>query len=174
MWLGKRMCILVLFSILTDGDGSLLSRSSGVRVRYLRLCVFLLHLGRGIDTGCRLSVIQCHIAQSTFAVCMTYLGARGMPEHIQRPHVDNMEALKAPVFILWSCLDMERRENCPKKALGGSGWRVLYLRPGEYLDECLSLLRGHKIPISEYDGGTRLKQTLIDFYADMIEMYERG
>ena len=24
------------------------------------------------------------------------LGARGMPEHIQRPHVDNMEALKAP------------------------------------------------------------------------------
>ena len=26
------------------------------------------------------------------------LGARGMPEHIQRPHGDNMEALKAPVF----------------------------------------------------------------------------
>ena len=24
------------------------------------------------------------------------LGARGMPEHIQKPHVDNMEALKAP------------------------------------------------------------------------------
>ena len=32
------------------------------------------------------------------------LGARGMPEHIQRPHVDNMEALKAPVFILWELL----------------------------------------------------------------------
>ena len=31
-------------------------------------------------------------------------GARGMPEHIQRPHVDNMEALKAPVFILWEQL----------------------------------------------------------------------
>jgi len=29
------------------------------------------------------------------------LGAIGMPEHIQRPHVDNMEALKAPVFFLW-------------------------------------------------------------------------
>ena len=28
------------------------------------------------------------------------LGARGMPEHIQRPHVDNMEALKAPVFFV--------------------------------------------------------------------------
>ena len=32
------------------------------------------------------------------------LGARGMPEHIQRPHVDNIEALKAPVFFLWELL----------------------------------------------------------------------
>ena len=33
------------------------------------------------------------------------LGARGMPEHIQRPHVDNMEALKSagifPVGVAW-------------------------------------------------------------------------
>lgn len=58
------------------------------------------------------------------------LGARGMPEHIQRPHVDNIEALKAPVFFLWSCLDMERRENYPKKVLRGSGWRVLDLHQG--------------------------------------------
>ena len=32
------------------------------------------------------------------------LGARGMPEHIQRPHMDNIEALKAPVFFLWELL----------------------------------------------------------------------
>lgn len=32
------------------------------------------------------------------------LGARGMPEYIQRPHVDNMEALKAPAFFLWELL----------------------------------------------------------------------
>lgn len=43
---------------------------------------------------------------------------------------------------------------------------------GEYLEECLSLLRDYKVPTSEYDRGTRLKQTLIDFYADMMEMYE--
>lgn len=46
--------------------------------------------------------------------------------------------------------------------------------PGEHLEECLSLLREYKIPISEYDGGTRLRQTLIDFYSDMVEMYENG
>ena len=55
------------------------------------------------------------------------LGARVMPKHIQMPHVDNLEALKAPVFFLWELLDIERRENCPKKALRGSGWRVLDL-----------------------------------------------
>ena len=69
---------------------------------------------------------------------------------------------------------MELRENCPKKALRGSGWRVFRSSTGEYLEECLSLLRDYKVPISEYDGGTRLKQTLIDFYADMMEMYENG
>ena len=58
------------------------------------------------------------------------LSARGMPEHIQRPHVDNMEALKAPVFSCGSCFDMEHRENCLKMALRGSGWRVLDLHRG--------------------------------------------
>ena len=46
--------------------------------------------------------------------------------------------------------------------------------PGEYLEECISLLRYYKVLMSEYDGGTRLKQTLINFYADMMEMYESG
>lgn len=46
--------------------------------------------------------------------------------------------------------------------------------PVEYLEECLSLLRDNKVPISEYDGGTRLRQTLMNFYADMMEIYERG
>lgn len=29
------------------------------------------------------------------------LGARGMPEHIQKPYVDNIEALKAPDRRRW-------------------------------------------------------------------------
>lgn len=34
-------------------------------------------------------------------------------------------------------------------------------------------LESNKISISEYDGRTRLRQTLIDFYLDMVELYER-
>ena len=102
------------------------------------------------------------------------LGARGMPEHIQRPHVDNMEALKAPVFILWELLGYGTPKELSEKGIKRVWMASFRSSPGEYLEECLSLLRDYKVPISEYDGGTRLRQTLIDFYADMIEMYERG
>ena len=70
------------------------------------------------------------LIESICEVQDSMLGAKGMPEHIQMPHVDNLEALKAPVFSCGSCLDMERRENCPKKALRGSGCRVLDLHRG--------------------------------------------
>ena len=102
------------------------------------------------------------------------LGARGMPKHIQMPHVDNMEALKAPVFFLWELLGYGTPRELSEKGVKRVWMASLRSSPGEYLDECLSLLREYKIPISEYDGGTKLRQTLIDFYSDMMEMYERG
>ena len=102
------------------------------------------------------------------------LGARGLPEHIQRPHVDNLEALKAPVFILWELLGYGTARELSEKGVKRVWMASFRSSPGEYLDECLSLLREYKIPISEYDGGTRLRQTLIDFYSDMVELYERG
>ena len=45
------------------------------------------------------------------------LGARGMPEHIQRPHVDNMEALKAPVFFLWELLGYGTARELSEKGI---------------------------------------------------------
>ena len=102
------------------------------------------------------------------------LGARGMPEHIQRPHVDNVEALKAPVFFLWALLGYGTARELSEKGIGKVWMASFRSSPGEYLEECLSLLRDYKVPITEYDGGTRLRQTLINFYADMMEMYENG
>ena len=102
------------------------------------------------------------------------LGARGMPEHIQRPHVDNIEALKAPVFFMWELLGYGTPRELSEKGIKRAWMASFRSSPGEYLEKCLSLLRGHKIPISEYDGGTRLRQTLIDFYSDMVELYESG
>ena len=100
------------------------------------------------------------------------LGARGMPKHIQMPHVDNLEALKAPVFFLWALLGYGTARELSEKGIGRVWMASFRSSPGEYLEECLSLLRDYKIPISEYDAGTGLRQTLIDFYSDMVEMYE--
>ena len=100
------------------------------------------------------------------------LGARGMPKHIQMPHVDNLEALKAPVFFLWALLGYGTARELSEKGIGKVWMASFRSSPGEYLEECLSLLRDYKIPISEYDVGTGLRQTLIDFYSDMVEMYE--
>lgn len=102
------------------------------------------------------------------------LGARGMPEHIQRPHVDNIEALKAPAFFLCELLGYGTTKELSEKGVKRVWMASFRSSPGEYLEECLSLLRDYKVPISEYDGGTRLRQTLIDFYSDMVELYERG
>ena len=102
------------------------------------------------------------------------LGARGMPKHIQMPYVANLEALKAPVFFLWELLGYGTARELSEKGVKRAWMASFRSSPGEYLDECLSLLREYKIPISEYDGGTRLRQTLIDFYSDMVELYERG
>ena len=44
------------------------------------------------------------LVESMCDVQDSMIGAIGMPEHIQRPHVDNMEALKAPVFFIWELL----------------------------------------------------------------------
>ena len=114
------------------------------------------------------------LVESMCAVQGRMLGARGMPEHIQRPHVDNIEALKAPMFFLWALLGYGTSRELSEKGIGRVWIASFRSSPGEYLEECLSLLRDYKVPISEYDGGTGLRQTLINFYADMMEMYERG
>lgn len=102
------------------------------------------------------------------------LGARGMPEYIQRPHVDNMEALKAPAFFLCELLGYGTTKELSEKGVKRVWMASFRSSPGEYLEECLSLLRDYKVPISEYGAKIGLRQTLINFYADMMEMYERG
>ena len=99
------------------------------------------------------------------------LGARGMPKHIQMPHVDNMEALKAPVFFLWELLGYGTPRELSEKGIRRVWMASFRSSPGEYLEECLSLLRDYKVPISVYDGGTRLRQTLMNFYAGMMNSY---
>ena len=65
------------------------------------------------------------LAESLCEVQDRMLGARGLPEHIERPHVDNMEALKAPVFFLWELL----------------GYGTLFLAGEVYISDCIVLFK---------------------------------
>lgn len=112
------------------------------------------------------------LVESMCEVQDSMIGVRGMPEYIQRPHVDNMEALKAPVFFLWELLGYGTPRELSENGIMRVWIASFRSSPGEYLEECLSLLRDYKVPISEYDEGTRLRQTLMNFYSDMVELYE--
>ena len=98
----------------------------------------------------------------------------GPNEQIKKGLVAELEPLKAPVFFLWELPGYGTPRELSEKGVKRVWMASFRSSPGESLDECLSLLREYKIPISEYDGGTRLRQTLIDFYSDMVELYERG
>ena len=98
----------------------------------------------------------------------------GPNEQIKKGWATELEPLKAPVFFLWELLGYGTARELSEKGIGRVWMASFRSSPGEYLEECLSLLRDYKIPISEYDAGTGLRQTLINFYADMMEMYESG
>ncbi len=102
------------------------------------------------------------------------LGARGMPDYIQKPLADEVEALKAPMFFLFELLGYGTAAELSEKGIKRTWMASFRSSPGEYLEECLSLLREYRVPITEYDEGTGLKQTLTNFYGDMLEEYERG
>ena len=98
----------------------------------------------------------------------------GPNEQIKKGWATELEPLKAPVFFLFELLGYGTARELSEKGIGRAWMASFRSSPGEYLEECLSLLRDYKIPISEYDAGTGLRQTLIDFYSDMVELYERG
>ena len=102
------------------------------------------------------------------------LQTHGPSDEIKKGWAAELEPLKAPVFFLWELLGYGTPRELSEKGVKRVWMASFKSSPGEYLEECLSLLRDYKVPISEYDGGTRLKQTLMNFYADMMEMYERG
>ena len=102
------------------------------------------------------------------------LQTRGPSDEIKKGWAAELEPLKAPVFFLFELLGYGTVRELSENGIGKVWMASFRSSPGEYLEECLSLLRDYKVPISEYDGGAGLRQTLINFYSDMVELYEGG
>ena len=90
----------------------------------------------------------------------------GMPDFLQEPKVANVEALKVPMFYVWSRLYGHTHTLSPR---GTSAYWLASFKtsPPEYLSECMRLLREGEIPYVDME----LRNSLINFYSDLAEAY---
>ena len=82
------------------------------------------------------------------------------------PKLSNVEALKVPMFYVWSRLYGHTHTLSPR---GTSAYWLASFKtsPSEYLSECMRLLREGEIPYID----TELRNSLINFYSDFAEAY---
>ena len=95
-----------------------------------------------------------------------------MPDHVQRSIADKFEPLKAPMFIVWERLGYGTPAELHPSRCKGYWLASFNTSPPDSLSECIRQLRTYEIPINEYDRGLDLRQSLINFYSDLSEMFE--
>ena len=97
---------------------------------------------------------------------------KGMPNYLQRPASQNVEPLKAPMFYAWTQLCYGTRSELSEHGCDAYWLASFITEPGEYLSECIQLLRNRGIPLEDYAGGRSLRQELLQYYSTMIEAYD--
>ena len=87
-------------------------------------------------------------------------------DFFKEPKLSNVEALKVPMFYVWSRLYGHTHTLSPR---GTSAYWMASFKtsPPEYLSECMRLLREGEIPYID----TELRNSLINFYSDLAEAY---
>ena len=90
-----------------------------------------------------------------------------MPDFLQEPKVANVEALKAPMFWVWHKLDYGHTYTLSPRGANAYWMASFKTDPGQYLSECMRLLREGEIPYVEME----LRNSLINFYSELAEMY---
>jgi hypothetical protein len=88
-------------------------------------------------------------------------------DFMKDPKLSNVEALKVPMFYVWSRLYGHTHTLSPR---GTSAYWLASFKtsPPEYLSECMRLLREGEIPYVDME----LRNSLINFYSDIAEAYE--
>ena len=88
-------------------------------------------------------------------------------DFMKDPKLSNVEALKVPMFYVWSRLYGHTHTLSPR---GTSAYWLASFKtsPPEYLSECMRLLREGEIPYVNME----LRSSLINFYSELAEMYE--
>lgn len=80
----------------------------------------------------------------------------------------NVEALKIPMFYVWHKLDYGSTYTLSPHGADAYWLASFKTSPPEYLSECMRLLREGDIPYVDME----LRNSLINFYLELAEMYE--
>ncbi len=87
-------------------------------------------------------------------------------DFMKDPKLSNVEALKVPMFYVWSRLYGHTHTLSPRGT--NAYWLASFkTSPPEYLSECMRLLREGEIPYVDME----LRNSLINFYSDLSEAY---
>ncbi|MBQ7490339.1 MAG: hypothetical protein IJT51_07470 [Bacteroidales bacterium] len=96
----------------------------------------------------------------------------GVKDDLKRSISAKFEPLKAPLFFVWELLGYGSASDLSHRGVDRYALASCKASPLQYMSECARKLRTFEIPINEYDSGLNLRQSLMNFYSDFIEMYE--
>ena len=88
-------------------------------------------------------------------------------DYMKDPKLSNVEALKVPMFYVWSRL-YGHTHTLSLRGTSAYWYASFKTSPPEYLSECMRLLREEEIPYIDMEH----RNSLINFYSELAEMYE--
>ena len=87
-------------------------------------------------------------------------------DFMKDPKLLNVEALKVPMFYVWSRL-YGHTHTLSSRGTSAYWLASFKTSPPEYLSECMRLLREGEIPYIDME----LRNSLINFFSDLAETY---
>lgn len=90
----------------------------------------------------------------------------GPPSHFLQSQAASVEPLKTPIFFLRQMLGYA---DFPQSRVQYQWLASFKTSPPDYLSECIVQIKNGDIPIDDLN----LRRSLIDFYSELQEMYEK-
>ena len=94
------------------------------------------------------------------------LSVVGPPKHYQQSLAASVEPLKTPIYVLRQLLGYA---DFPQSRVQHQWLASFKTSPPDYLSECIVQIKNGDIPIDDLN----LRRSLIDFYSELQEMYEK-
>lgn len=89
----------------------------------------------------------------------------GPPKAFQQSLAASLEPLKTPIYFLWETLGYG---NFPQNSVQLRWLASFKTSPSDFISECIVQTKSGEIPVDDFS----LRRTLIDFYSELIELYQ--